>query len=215
MQGTSSVLSWNSHIDRITASANRTLGYIRRNIKTKNQKVRETAYNTLVCPQLEYSAPIWDPYTREKTLQLEKIQRRAAHRTTSNYDTRSIVTAMLNQLGWRTLEQRRADARLCLFYKIVYELVVVPLPEYVQHTHRISCYCHSMTFRQIQTSQNYYKYSFFPLAIVQWNALPEAVVSLQDLNGLLVTRQIDNTSPGVNKCYVLLQINPRSVGTPP
>ena len=182
----SSVLSWNSHIDRITTSANRTLGYIRRNIKTKNQKGRETANNTLVRPQLEYSAPIWDPYTREKTLQLEKIQRRAARWTTSNYATRSSVTAMLNQLGWRTLEQRWADARLCLFYKIVYGLVAVPLPEYVQRTHRISRYCHSMTFRQIQTSQNYYKYSFFPLAIVQWNALPEAVVSLQDLDSFKV-----------------------------
>ena len=51
-------LSWNSHIDRITGNANRTLGYIKRNIKTKNPKVRETAYNTLVRPQLEYAAPI-------------------------------------------------------------------------------------------------------------------------------------------------------------
>ena len=38
----SSGLSWNSHIDRITGNANRTLGYIQRNIKSKNQKVRET-----------------------------------------------------------------------------------------------------------------------------------------------------------------------------
>ena len=178
----SSGLTWNSHIDRITGNANRTLGYIRRNIKTKNQKVRETAYNTLVRPQLEYSAPVWDPSSKDKRLQLEKIQRRAARWTTSNYGTRSSVTAMLNQLGWRTLEQRRADARLCLFYKIVYGLVAVPLPNYIQPTHRISRYCHSMTYRQIQTSTNYYKYSFFPLAIVQWNALPEAVASLPDLD---------------------------------
>ena len=39
-------LSWNSHIDRITGNANITLGYIRRNFKSKKQKVRETAYNT-------------------------------------------------------------------------------------------------------------------------------------------------------------------------
>ena len=45
-------LSWNSHIDRITGSANRTLGFVRRNIKTKMSKVRKTAYNTLVRPQL-------------------------------------------------------------------------------------------------------------------------------------------------------------------
>ena len=28
-------------------------------------------------------------------------------------------------LGWRSLEQRRADARLCLFYKIVYGVVAI------------------------------------------------------------------------------------------
>ena len=149
--------------------------------------MRETAYNTLVRPQLEYAAPIWDPYTKEKTNQLEKIQRRAARWTTSNYDYRSSVTAMLDQPGWRTLEQRRADAHLCLFYKIVYGLVAVPLPDYIQLTHRVSRYCHSMTFRQIQTTRNYYKYSFFPLAIVQWNALPEPVANLQDLESFKLT----------------------------
>ena len=113
-------LSWNSHIDRITGNANRTLGYIKINIKTKNTKVRETAYNTLVRPQLEYAAPIWDPYTKVKIHQLEKIQRRTARWTTNNYDYRSSVTAMLDQLGWRTLEQRQADERLCLFYKIIH-----------------------------------------------------------------------------------------------
>ena len=48
----SSGLSWNSHIDRITVKANRTPGFLKRNIKTKQSKVREVAYNTLVCPQL-------------------------------------------------------------------------------------------------------------------------------------------------------------------
>ena len=144
--------------------------------------MRETAYNTLVRPQLEYSPPVWDPSSKDKRHQLEKIQRRAARWTTSNYDTRSSVSAMLNQLGWRTLEQRQADAHLCLFYKIVYGLVAVPLPNYVQPTHRVSRYCYSITYRQIHTSTNKYKYSFFPLAIVQWNALPEAVASLLDLD---------------------------------
>ena len=120
----SSGLSWNSHIDRITGNANRTLGYIRRNIKSK--KVRETAYNTLVRPQLEYAAPIWDPYTKEKTLWLEKNQRRAARWTTSYYDYRSSITSMLDQLRQ--------------FYKMVHGIVAVPLPDYVQPTHRVSRY---------------------------------------------------------------------------
>ena len=68
----SSGLSWNPHIDRINKNATRTLNFIQRNIKTKNQKVRETAYSTLVRPQLEYADSVWDPYTKEKILQLEK-----------------------------------------------------------------------------------------------------------------------------------------------
>ena len=119
-------LSWNPHIDRITGNANRTLNFIQRNIKTKNQKVRETAYNTMVRPQLEYAAPVWDPYFKEKILQLEKVQRRAARWTTSSFDYRSSVTAIVNDLGWRTLEQRRADAGLCLFSKLYMALWLYP-----------------------------------------------------------------------------------------
>ena len=80
----------------------------------------------------------------------------------------------LKNLGWRTMEQRRADARLCLFYKVVHGLVAVPLPDYIR-------YCHCMTIRQVSTSTYYYKYPFLPLAIVQWTALPEYVACLQSI----------------------------------
>ena len=67
------------------------------------------------------------------------------------------VTKLINKLGWRALEQRRADARLCLFYKVVYDLVAVPLPDHVQFNNRIPRYCHSVTFRQMSTSRDFYK----------------------------------------------------------
>ena len=178
----SSGLTWNSHIDRVTANANQTLGFIRRNIKTKMPKVREAAYNSLVRPQLEYASAVWDPHTKVRISQIEQVQRRAARWTASNFDRQSSVTKMVKQLGWRSLEQRRADARLCLFYKVIHGLVAVPLPDYIHHSNRISRYCHSMTFRQVSTSTDYYKFSFFPLAIVQWNFLPESVACLQSLD---------------------------------
>ena len=64
-------LSWNTPIDRITGNASRTLNFLKRNITTKNPKVRETAYNALV------RSLIWDPHNKNKILQLKNIQRRA------------------------------------------------------------------------------------------------------------------------------------------
>ena len=105
-------LSWNPHVDRITGNANRSLGVVRRNIKNRMLKVLETAYNTLVRP-LEYASAVWHPHTKVRTSQIEQVQRRAARWTVSNCDWQASATNIVQDLGWRTLEQRRADARLC------------------------------------------------------------------------------------------------------
>ena len=54
-------LSWNDHISSITAKANRTLGFVKRNVRTNNEKVKELAYKKLVRPQVEYASPVWSP----------------------------------------------------------------------------------------------------------------------------------------------------------
>ena len=109
------------------------------------------------------------------------VQRRAARWTLSDYSRSTSVSSLLCQLNMQTLEKRRSVARLCLFYKIVHCLVAIPIPDYIQPNHRISRYCHSMTFRQIHTGKDCYKYSFFPLAVVQWNALPASVAASPSL----------------------------------
>ena len=55
-------LKWNSHIRNMCSKANRTLGFLRRNIFSCPQDVKEAAYKTLVRPILEYGSTVWDPH---------------------------------------------------------------------------------------------------------------------------------------------------------
>ena len=173
-------LNWSDHINRVTSKASSSLGFIRRNIPTRHQQLRSAAYKAVVRPQLEYAASVWDPHTVIHINQIERVQRRAARWVMSDFQRTSSVTTMLNTLGWRNLAQRRADSRLVLMYKIVNGLVAIPQTQLVR-PHRISRNSHPFAFRQIQTTKNVYKYSFFPLTIVQWNKLPSSVVSLPNI----------------------------------
>ena len=175
-------LSWNTHINRISTNANRTLGFLKRNIKTKNTAIHTAAYQTLVRPQVEYASTVWSPFTQTYINKIEMVQRRAVRWVNSNYSTYASVSSMLDSLGWRSLADRRADARLILFYKIVYNLVAVLLPQYINHPVRMTRHMHPLHFVQIPATASYYKYLFFPLAIAQWNQLPHHIPVLSDLD---------------------------------
>ncbi len=70
-------LQWNAHIKTICASASRTLGFLRRNLKRCPTELQELAYRALVRSKLEYACSVWDPYlTKDKNL-LENIQERS------------------------------------------------------------------------------------------------------------------------------------------
>ena len=171
-----SKLCWNSHIDNVTKKANSSLAFLRRNLQISQKHIKANAYTTLVRPQLEYAASVWDPYTKEKQKQLEMVQRRAARYVFNNYSYESSVTPMLNQLGWRSLLQRRADIRLAFLYKSINGLVAVDLSnQLVPHT-RFSRHHHSLSFFIPSETTLYLQQSFVPRTIVQWNALPASLV---------------------------------------
>ena len=73
-----SALDWNRYISNITRRANQALGFAKRNINTRSQKIRSMAYKALVRPRLEYCASVWDPHTQCAAQRLEMVQRRAA-----------------------------------------------------------------------------------------------------------------------------------------
>ena len=78
------------HVSNICTKANRTLGFLRRNLYACPQEVKEAAYKGLVHPVLdpvqEYSGSVWDPLGEGLQNELQKVQNRAARFVTGNYN---------------------------------------------------------------------------------------------------------------------------------
>ena len=155
-------LSWSAHIDNMTKKANQTLGFLKRNIRVHEKDLQSIAYKTHVRPQLEYVSAVWYPHYDKDINKVEAVQRRAARWATRDYRYTSSVTAtcMMKDLNWRPLDQRRIYSRLLMMYKVTYDLVAIPAPECLVRNTRQSRHIHSLTYRQIHTLKDYYRFTF-------------------------------------------------------
>ncbi len=181
----SSDLSWNTHSEQIRAKASKTLGLIRRTLGKCSNEVKDTAYKTLVRPQLEYATSAWNPYTERNSKVLESVQRQAARFVCHDYRRESSVTAMLTDLGWDTLKTRRLVHQTDMFYRIHRGIVNISMPQNIIHAplnatqsaENRRLHNHHHTYQQPHTRVDVYGYSLFPRAIQIWNRLPTAAVT--------------------------------------
>ena len=171
-------LRWDDHINTITAKANRTLGFLRRNMRGCKSSAR-----ALVRPTWEYACSTWDPWNSGNIQQVEKVQRRAARFVTRNYHDRypGSVTQMVQQLQWEPLQVRRVTIRLVLLYKIQHGLVAIPAETYL--VPGVTRTRGEHKFRPPNVRNDVYKYSFFPRTIGGWNRLPPHVSWATSLEG--------------------------------
>ena len=158
------------------------LGLVIRNLRACQEKLKETAYNSLVRPQTEYAAAAWDPYLKKNKKDIERIQRRAARFVKSKYErSKGTVTRLLKELEWQTLEERRKNIRLTLMYKISNNLIDIPSDRYLTPATRLSRLNNSKSYLHHSTRLNLHKQSFFPRTIPEWNRLPEETVKSKNL----------------------------------
>jgi hypothetical protein len=166
-------LNWSPHINNVTSKAKNSLRFIRRNVKTNNKEIKTKAYNTYVRPQLEYCSSVWHPWQKTLTRKIEMINRLAARYVCNNYDYTSSVSHMIKTLNWQTLEQRRHQTSLIVFYKIKYNLVNV------DHHHLTPT--RNLSYLIPHSRTQYFSNSFFPRTIRLWNTLPSQVQSSPSL----------------------------------
>ena len=200
-------LQWDTHIQNICDKANRTIGFLRRNLNIGAVSIKQQAYLTLFRPLIEYASTVWDPYTQANIQKLEIVQRRAARyvmnrqRNTSSVSdmlqrlnwrslesrrnrqrNTSSVSDMLQRLNWRSLESRRKDARLCMMFKIDRRLVAISKEPRLQLARRKTTRLqHYRAFQIITCRTDKRKMSFFPRTVKDWNALAPHIIDSETL----------------------------------
>ena len=128
------------HIATMTNKANSKLLFF-----CHNQKGCLFLFDSLL---VEYRAPVWDPYQKYNSDKVERVQRQAARFIKSRYTRYYSVSDMLDELGWQPLSQRRQEAQLILFYKIINGLAQVPFEGILVEAYK-GTRKHNMKFRQI------------------------------------------------------------------
>lgn len=173
----SSNLSWNKHVDHITAKASRSLGFIKRNFRLASSSLKETLYFSLVRSVLDYACTIWDPYRFNLEEQIEKIQNRAARFVTGNYDFRTSVTELKSSLDWRPLRHRRQCLRLKLLHNIFHNNTGICKSTHLLEPAYVSLRVdNSKKIRPYKCRTDVFKFSFFPRSVEDWNKLPNDIV---------------------------------------
>ena len=107
-------LRWNTHVSNVCTKANRTLGFLRRNLYSCPQEVKEAAYKGLVRPVLDYGSSVWDPPGVLLQEELESVQKRAARFVTGNYnyETGRMERVLLSRISKRQ-RNSMVSLRMC------------------------------------------------------------------------------------------------------
>ena len=170
-------LDWTRHIQSICATARSRLAFFARLLKLANPRLRETVFNCIVRPQLNFAVCVWDPYLVHHLEALDAVRRAGFRMITKNHRRNYGVTAGIEGMGWEDWSRQRTRSRLALLFKILEGDTLIdpgPLavpPDYIARTD------HFRKVNSIFSRTDYRKYSFFPRTIRDWNALPTAAVS--------------------------------------
>ena len=163
----SSKLSWTDHINSITSKANKTRGFLQRNLRGAPKALKSKAYFTFVRPTIEYASTVWDPHQKTLIDKVEMVQRKAARWVCGDWGRTSSVSSMLSDLEWASLAHRRYISKTVILYKIKHaQIAILCQPPYLYPTPNYSSTRgHDQQFFIVRYNVNSFGYSFFPSSV--------------------------------------------------
>ncbi len=169
-------LSWSHHVNNCTNKARGFLNFLRRNTSTCLAVTNETANTGMVRLHVEYTSSAWDSYQNNQIHKVERVQSKAIRFFLNQYDSLASVTQMGYQLRWPTLQTHGFTARMVMFYKVVYQHITLPLPDYVTPKSRTLRGEYGYHYTTVPTRTDVFKFSYFPRTVKCWNILPAPLV---------------------------------------
>ena len=98
-----------------------TVPWIYKKIRQNHRDIKTKAFNIIVRATSEYAARVWDQGQKRK-----EVQRRAARYECGKYSHCESVSAMMDELGWESLEQRRSKTMVTMLFKVIHTLLAIP-----------------------------------------------------------------------------------------
>ena len=171
-----SKLSFNEHINDKINQANKGVGLLRKLQTILSRNSLLTICKSFIRPLLDYAAVIYDSSFSKK---IESVQYNATLAITGAIKSSS-REKLYQELGLEYLYQRRWARRLCLLYKVF----STGQPSYIYDLlppMRRSCR-HVNSFDTVSFKSEYFKNSFIPNVINEWNKLDPDIRSSTSYN---------------------------------
>ena len=205
-----SKLGFDEHLTSALKKISKTVGLLRKFQGILPRTSLITIYKSFARPHLDYGDIIYDQIFNESFHQrIESIQYNAAIAITGAIRGSS-SEKLYQELGLESLRSRRWLRKLCLFYKIyknkspfyLYDLIPDRVKFYSTRSSQID------NISNIKTRSNFFRNSFFPSTIPEWNKLDCDISNSDSLNLfklslLKFVRPVANSVFDINNPYGL------------
>ena len=175
-------LNFGEHLKYIANKVNKSIGLLRKLQNLLPRRSLVTIYKSFIRPHIDYGDVIFDQaYNKSFHEKLENFQYNASLAITGAIRGTS-KEKLYQELGFESLQHRRWFRKLCTFYKIfknqspryLYELLPIKT---TPHNTRSS-----INLPLFHIRHNFFKNSFFPSAVIEWNNLDLSIRNSESLS---------------------------------
>ena len=177
-------LSYEHHIKFLLNKIKKTIGLLRKFQQILPRQSLITIYKSFIRPHLDYGDIVYDQAIHESfDKDLESIQFNATIAITGAIRGTS-SEKLFQELDLESLKSRRWLRKLCLFYKIFHEKSPSYLSQLIPPNNNVYATRSSQgnKISSFKTRHNFFKDSFFPAVISEWNSLDVNIRNSSSIN---------------------------------